>query len=214
MNNVIFGSIRSYTDLDLLLTDVEVSSAEPKRTLVDVPGMDGLLELKNGDNVTRFKNRKITLTFARANYQHEWQQIFSRITTALHGRNFNVVIEPDTAHYWKAFCSVSKTKSKQNKGIVVVELDACPYQLNTEPTVYEVRAAYGGNTQICENSRMQVKPEFYASNSGCTLTFGDITKELDTGSNIFADVVFGEGDNEIMVTGTGTVTVTYTEGTL
>ncbi|MBQ9031869.1 MAG: hypothetical protein IJ106_10520 [Parasporobacterium sp.] len=215
MNQVYFGTVRSYTDLGLMLTDVEISSPEPKRILADVPGMDGQLDLTFSlAKEVRFKNRKITLTFVKANYRNEWQQIFSTIYNRVHGRMFQVRIEPDLTRYWSAFCTVSKTKSNKKKGTFVIELDAYPYQYNVINTVYEVIAASIGKSQICTNSRMPVQPQFLATEA-CTVSFGEITHTLAAQTpEVFTDIIFTEGSNEVILAGSGTVTITYREGTL
>ena len=66
------------------------------------------------------------------------------------------------------------------------------------------------------NLRKQVIPAFYATDAGITVSFGDVSHLL-TASTVqqFDDIVFDEGENDIIVTGTaGTVTVTYREGSL
>ena len=215
MNEVIFGSIYSYTDLGLMLSDVDVSIPEAKRFLVDVPGRDGILDLTPSlTPKVKFNNRTITLTFVMADYQRRWLTLFSDIESYLHGKRFNVVIEPDTEYYWNAFCQVDKAKSNRNKGTIVVVLDADPYKYKTALTEYEVIPASIGKSQICVNDRMSVIPSFYATNA-CTLAFGNITKTLQAGNNSFVDIVFEQGNNEVILTGTvGTVTISYREGRL
>ena len=215
MNEVIFGNIYSYTDLGLMLSDVEISVPETKRFLVDVPGRDGILDLTPAlTPKVKFNNRTITLTFVVADYQRRWLTLFSGLESQLHGKRFNVVIQPDTGYFWDAFCQISKIKSDRNKGTVVVTLDADPYKYKTVLTEYEVIPASIGRSQICVNDRMSVIPNFYATNV-CTLAFGNITKTLQVGNNSFMDIVFEQGNNEVILTGTvGTVTISYREGRL
>lgn len=212
MRQVHFGTVKSYEDLGLFLTDVEISAPEPKRSSISVPGRDGKLVFSLTDD-TKFENRTITLTFALQNYRHEWHSIFTKVITALSGRNLEVMIEPDTSYYWEAFCTVDRAKSDSNKGEIVISLDVFPYKKKAQETVYTISAYYTGKTQVCVNSRQQVRPVFHATEV-CTLAFGATTKTLEAGDNEFYDISFKEGENEIMITGTGTVTVRYREGTL
>lgn len=217
MNQVTFGSIRSQTDLGLTLIDVNIGIPDAKRILVDVPGRDGVLDLSPGIRPQSvFQNRKITLSFVMADYQKRWISLFSGIVTQLHGKRFHVVIEPDINYYWDAFCSVDTAQCDRNKGTVTVELDADPYKYKISETTYNIVAASSGREQICVNSRMQVNPSFYATDSGITVRFGDVEHTLaEVTPQSFADIAFTEGNNEILVTGTaGTVTVTYREGIL
>ena len=215
MNQVIFGYLQSYTDLGLFLTDVEIGTPEPKRTVVDIPGRNGSLDLTYAlSGEISYKSRSIKLTFAMADYQHRWPVLFSQILAQLHGLQMRVQIEPDTDYYWDAFCAVNTVKSNKNLGTVVVELDAYPFKKKLLPTAYTVIGTTAGKSQICVCDRMPVVPTFQAS-TACTLAFGTITKTLAAGNNTFADIVFHEGDNEIIITGTGAeVTVSYREGRL
>jgi len=217
MNQVYFGTIESYTDLGLMLSEVETGTPEPKRTVIEVPGMNGVLDpTRHIYQDIFYQNRNIRLTFAMANYQNKWMELFSGITSKIHGRYFQVRIEPDQDYYWDAFCTVDTEKSDKNKGIVVVSLDAFPFKRKMEETSYDVIASSVGRSQICMNSRMKVVPSFYASDSGISVSFGDVVHELTAAVEMtFPDIMFAEGENEILVTGTaGTVTVTYREGSL
>ena len=215
MNQVLFGNLRSYTDLGLFLTDAEIGTPEPKRTVVEVPGRNGSLDLTYAlSGEITYKNRSIKLTFAMADYQHRWTILFSQILAQLHGKLMQVQIEPDTSYYWDAFCKVNTVKSDRNLGTIVVELDAYPFKKKTVLTTYDVSGTTAGHSQICVCDRMPVVPNFYATQA-CVLAFGSITKNLAVGNNSFTDIVFHEGNSKIIVTGTGaTVTVSYREGRL
>lgn len=215
MNNVGFGSVRSYTDLGLWLTDVDISIPEPRRTVIDVPGRDGVLDLTSALTPrVRYKNRKITLDFAMADYQRRWISLFSAIVTALHGKQVNVVIEPDTDYYWDAFVTVDMAKCDRNKGTVRVVLDAYPYKYKAAETTVTVNASYSGTLVTLTNSQMAVKPRFLAS-SAVTITSGSKTYNLPANTETqFDDFILTEPSTEIIVTGTGTVTITYREGIL
>lgn len=218
MVQVLFGSVRSYDDLGLILTDVDIPVPEPKRTVVEVPGRDGVLDLTGAlTSTVRYKNRKIKLTFTMADYQKRWISLFSEIVTQLHGRWFEAAISSDSGYYWDAFCTVDQAKCDRNKGTVVVALDAHPYKYRQTSTEYTVIPATVGKLVTCSNSRMPVVPEFYATGSGVSVSFGDITHTLAASeTESFPDIVFEEGDNELIITGSAayTVTVRYREGKL
>lgn len=215
MNNVRFGSIKSYTDLGLMLTDVDIATPEPRRVLVDVPGRDGSLDLTSAlFPKIKYKNRTIKLEFARADYGRRWISLFSEIVRAIHGKQLQVIIEPDTGYYWDAFCVVDTAKNDRNKGIVNVTLDAYPYKYKVAETSVNVLAAYAGTSVILTNSGMPVKPKFLAS-SAVTITYDGKTYNLPANTEtIFDDIVLTEFTTELIVTGTGTVTITYREGIL
>lgn len=215
MRQVIFGNLRSYTDLGLFLTEVEIETPEPKRTVIDIPGRNGSLDLTYAlSEEIAYKNRTITLTFAMADYQYRWPVLYSQILSQLHGKQIQVTIEPDTGYFWDSFCVVDTVKSDKNHGTIVIELDAYPFKKKSELTTYTIVGTAAGKSQTCVCDRMPVMPEFYATQV-CTLRFGSSSKSLAVGNNSFMDIVFHEGNNDIIIVGSGAeVTVSYREGRL
>lgn len=215
MNEVIFGSVRSYTQFGLWLTDVDIGIPEPRRMTVDVPGRDGILDLAGAlYSKAVFKNRKITLDFAMADYQRRWISLFSAIVTAIHARQLQVVIQPDTGYYWDAFATVDFARCDRNKGAVRVVLDAYPYKYKAAETTVTANASYSGTIVTLANSQMPAKPKFLASNA-VTITAGGQTYSLPASSETqFDGLVLTEESTEIIVKGTGEVVITYREGVL
>lgn len=214
MNEVIFGSIRSFSDLGMWLTDVDMGIPEPQRMAITVPGRNGSLDLMPGlVPDTRYNNRKITLTFTMADYQRRWISLFAGIAGRIHGRQTQVIIQPDTGYYWDAFVTVNTAKCDRNKGTVVVNLDAFPYKYKVTETEYSVLAGYGGTIQVCSVSGADVYPSFTADAGGCSVSFDGKTHNLTANTAmIFDDIVFTEGNNEILLTGSSThVAVRYRE---
>lgn len=221
MNEVIFGTVKSYTDLGMILDEdgVELGSPEPKRTLVDIMGMNGSLDLTPTiSEEIRYKNRTIVLTFNVVDYQRRWQTVFSAIMNQIHGQNFNVTIEPDTDYYWDAFCIVNTNKSKKNKGTIVVKLDADPFKYKkTETTVSITCTNTSGTNKTITNGKAPVMPTFRAQSTGMSVKFGNVTHALTRNTDMqFDDIVFGSGNNTITILGTsnGVVKVTFREGML
>lgn len=211
MNQVFFGTIKSYEDLGLFLLDegVEIETPKAKRQLLSVPGTDGLIDMTPGlGGDTRFENREITLTFVVANYESQWLDIFSDITTRIHGKRFHVSIEPDSDYYWNAFCTVDKHESERNKGTIVIKLDCDPYKYKEHTA--SLRSP--GST-TCTAGRKSVVPTI-TNSAAVTVTYGSYTATLAAGTNKDTNIVFTEGDNTIMFTGSANVTITYDEGIL
>lgn len=214
MNQVHFGSVGSYSDLGMILTDVNIDAPEPKRELEDIPGMDGVLDVSyeaTGD--MKFNNRNLTFDFAMIDYSKNWEDRFSEIINAIHGKNMDIYLDPNTDWYWEAFCTVEEPKTERNKATIRVVCDAYPYKKRKEETTYVITLGTSSKKIACKNSRMKVMPKFIATGS-CTLRSGNSVKSITAGTYEFADIIFGEGDNDITVSGSGTLTVKYREGKL
>lgn len=214
MKQAYFNDIGTFFHLGLMLTDVVIDPPTPKRELEDVPGMDGMLDVSyeaTGD--VKFQNRNVKLLFARADYNHDWEEIFTEIINKIHGRYMHVILDPDTDWYWDAFCTVEEPRANENKGTLRIVCDAFPYKMKREETIYNIQATAEGKQIKCKNFRMRAIPEFILTNT-TQILFGDIVKSVSAGTHAFADIIFKEGDNLITFKGTGNVTVKYREGKL
>lgn len=214
MNQVWFENKRSYDEWDLFLADVSIEAPEPKRTTIEVPGKDGVLDMTHsfGDRI-RYGERQITLTFHIKDYKQGWQWRFSEIYTAINGRRLRVVIEPDIDWYWDCYCKVENAESSGNHAEVVIRCMAYPYKYRVNETAYIIQATASGTGVICKNKYMQVIPTFTASEN-ITIEYGDVTKSMGAGTKQFGEIVFEEGDNMIRIKGSGTVKIAYREGML
>lgn len=210
MIGITFGTKHSYDDFGLYLADVSVTPPEPWRFEVEVPARNGILDLTPAlTSKTRYKNRTIALTFntvGACNYQ----QKLTEISNAIHGQRLNVIFDSDPLYHWDAFVIVDQQSSSEALGTFNITLNCYPYKLKNTPTVYTVT---GNDTITCVNGRMEVTPEFTATDS-VTIIFGDITQTESAGTFVINEIEFIEGNNSIQIQSTGTTTITYTEGEL
>ena len=214
MRQVHFGNIDSWDDLGLFLPDDGYSNGipEPKRLAVDVDGADGKLDLRYGlGGDTKFYNRTISLAFVMKDYEYQWDDIFSNLVTRLHGKEFRVLIDPETEYYWDAFCSVIVAKSDRNKGLVTIELDCDPYRHKDIELVTE--ALPDGETVTANVTRQVVVPEVTCENN-IVIEFEDEQYSFDAGTHKNWGIRLTPGANTLLIKGTGAVTVKYRDGKL
>jgi hypothetical protein len=78
-----------------------------------------------------------------------------------------------------------------------------------------VTTAINGKAYIdCPNERMSTVPTITVDGN-VLLSFGDIQSlALSSGTHQYPDIKFVAGDNQIVCSGTGTITFTYQEGSL
>lgn len=130
VNGIRFGELHSYYDLGMWLSErPDYGAPEPKTNLVEVPGMDGILDMTEANSgEVKFSNRIITLTFASMVPVGEQEQFKAKIRNALHGAYIEQIIpdeDPDWYYSGRATVDFSEIKSWKLKCIITV--DAEPY---------------------------------------------------------------------------------------
>lgn len=212
MNQVQFGTILSYDDLEMFLSNVNIEPPTAKRTLVDVPGRSGELDLTYGisDDIC-YQNRKIIMEFVMKDYEFKWQTLFSYIMNRLHGRRFNVYLEPDTYWYWIAFCTVNQAKCDKNKGLVTIELDCDPFMYRDHQI--SVTATALGVQVTIPITRKTVVPTI-TSSANIVITKDSVDYSFDAGTHKNEFLRLTEGINFLTVKGSGSVVISYKDGSL
>ena len=126
-----------------------------------------------------------------------------------------VILDEDPEWYYFGRIKVSEWKADRNIGKLTIDCDCDPYKYQIGTTeVY--RYISGTDSFTLPNSRKRVIPEVkVTSSSGLTVTFGSGNVwNLSSGSYLLPELELVEGDNPITVTGTGSITFTYKQGTL
>lgn len=209
MLGITFGSKHSYNDWGVILENTSVTPPMPKRYLVDVPARNGTLDLTAELTPTmRYGSRQITYTFrVKAG---GWDDLMSTIYGDVHGKTLDVVSDLDPSWHWHGCVMVDSFESNQRTGILVILVEVDPFKLANSASVY---TKSGSGAITCSVDRMEVNPTITVTTAS-TITFGDISVALDAGSHIVNAIVFTSGTNTLTVAGTGTTTVTYTNGRL
>lgn len=215
VDGVVYNSL---TDLGLAIENTNYigNPVQPGNYTVLVPGRNGPLDLT--DSVfggQYFQYRSITVNFGAMQAPEDWDAYISQIRNLFEGKRVKLTFATDPNWYWTGRAAITNFQHQRNLGTFTFYIqyaDPCKYSNITK--AYEIEASASGTSQVCVNNyRFKIVPTFTAEEA-CTLTFGSITKDLVAGDNTFSDIAFAEGENEIIVTGSGTVTVTYTEKSL
>ena len=209
MLGITFGNKHSYNDWGVILEDTRISPPTPKRYVVDVPARNGTLDLTPElTPILRFNSRQCEFTFrVKAG---GWDDLMSAIYADVHGKTLDVTSDLDPNWHWHGCVTVDSFSSDQRTGVLVIIVEADPFKLANSASVYTVS---GSGAVTCSCDRMEVTPVFDLTASG-TITFGDVSVALDSGTHIVNDIVFTSGSNTLSVASTGTTTITYTNGRL
>ena len=215
MKGIMFGNHHSWQDFNLILASKTIGTPSPKTETIDIPGGDGVLDFTEFFGATKYGNRSLSFEFSSMVIPSEFMSQFSTVQNALHGKKMNIILDDDPGWQYTGRISVSEWKADRNIGKLVVDCDCEPYKYQISPTVI-TKSISGTSTITLPNSRKRVVPEVkVTSSSGLTVTFGSGSVwTLSSGSYLLPELELVEGDNFVTVTGTGSVTFTYTQGTL
>lgn len=202
----------------LLLADVSIGPAEVKTNYIEIPEADGALDLTGAlTGVPVYANREITFTLFAGRHPggvpgpaNEWEleRIKADLSGYCSGKKRRLWFPDDPGHYFTGRMQVGE-KQGYNSGQIPITMTADPWRWKNEPTVYTLAA---GIYRLANEGRRAI-PTFTAEASA-QVSFRGTTYQLAAGENRFEDLIFTAGLNEIQISGSGTVTVTYQEAHL
>lgn len=210
--NVYFGEYDAYRDFDLIRTGMTLGTPIIKEKTIDIEGGDGELDLTEYFGDVNYGPCQLSFEFKTAKTQEEYNEVFSRIKTALHGRRMKVWPSEETDFHYIGRITVNEWKSDVAIASVVIDVKADPFKYKNLPTVIS-KTINGTETVNYTNSRRKVEPKITVT-AATTITFKNITLSLSPGTYTHPAILFTEGDNVLTITTSGTVTVEYQEGQL
>lgn len=213
MKGVKFGSLHSFYEWGLILSEKEIEPPKPKTKTVDVEGADGVLDYTEAFGDVKYQNRQLSFKFYKASIVPDgFLALFSVVQNALHGKKLQVILDDDPAHYYLGRVTINEWKSNKRLGEITIEVDADPYKYKVAETVV-TRAVTGSADIILTSSRKPVVPTI-TTNAAMTIAFGGYTAAVQAGTFRLPELQLREGQNTVKVTGTGNIVFTYREGSL
>lgn len=211
MYSVNFGDKNSYTDFGLILRPKERTFPTPKIKTVSIEGRDGDLDLTTsltGD--VKYENISYPLDFYLKDKRADWEEALLKLSTYIHGKKMPLSFSEDPDWYYVARYTLNPVTSDKNVGLLSIDCDLEPYRLKKTETVKTIT---GTGTLILPNTRKWVMPTIVSTGS-MQFTFEGKTFTVN-GTLQSPDIILKEGNNAIeVISGTGTLTVTYREGKL
>lgn len=221
----------TWKDWHLKWCNIVISSAEPKTNYIDVPGMDGQLDLSEaltGD--IQYKNRSLTLKFETNGDFIKWSIISSEIMNFLHGRKAKITLDTDLGFYYIGRLTLASTKEDYFYGELTLTGDVEPYKYeitsSTDNWLWDTFSFENGIIRdykdlvvsetlqlIIKGRRKIIYPKITAS-AAMSVKLNNKTYNLNVGENIMYDMPLKEGYNILIFTGNGTVSIDYRGGSL
>lgn len=212
MNQIKFGTYKSYDDLYLICTKKTIGSPTVKESTVEVEGGDGVLDYTEYFGDVKYNNRQLKFEFESLVPQSQFPELYSAVLDALHGKKVQIVLDEDSDFYYVGRLSVSDFTNNRGIGSIKVDCDCDPYKYKKNATT--VSKAVSGSLEITlPNLRKRVVPTITSSTT-MTFAFGNRTIQHNAGIFIIPTLELVKGNNTVTVTGTGNVSFTYQEGRL
>lgn len=198
-----------------------VNPPEPKTNYVDIPGIDGVLDMSTALTGTMlYKNREGSWDFVVANDYEPWEVIFHKLKNDLHGKRFDVRLMDEPYYYYKGRLSVNEWKSEQNWSKVTLDYYFQPYKFEinsgNEPWLWDpfsfktgIIRNYGYASSplttstsvplslwIASTERIQSLIIYVVSGTGLKVRVGGGSREYDlsSGRNDLTDFIVSEQD--------------------
>lgn len=216
MKGITFGTFHSFRDFHLILKSKEIAAPTVKVRKIDIEGADGFLDYTDFFGEPKYENVTCTFDFSTTVPQSEFLSLYSQIKNAVHGKKMRIILDDDPHFYYLGRISVLPFTTNRNIGFVSIECDCEPYKYKTEKTVVQVVVAENATTVTLPNSRKRAVPEVtIETDSSLNIAYQEnLIWDLGSGSYTLPELELVEGENVVTVTGSGTITFTYQEGSL
>ena len=210
MKGVKFGEYHSWNDFSLVLSSKTIGTPSPKTETIDIPGGDGVLDLTEFFGEVKYENRPLSFEFSAIVPQDEFMGLFSKVQNALHGQKMQIILDDDPEWFYLGRIEVSEWKADKTVGKITIDCDCEPYKTRLGDTVIYQMVSGTEETVILPNGRKPVVPIIDITGN-IDLTFGVNFWSLSEGRYELPAVRLANGDNTVIIGGTGTATFTYRE---
>lgn len=228
---IYFDGKGTLVEWGLKLLDVKISLPDIKEKKIDIPGLDGELDLSaslTGD--VQYHNRTVQYTFDTYGSPESWSALTGRIANFLHGMQRRVIHGFDPGYYYEGRLSVDSVKSSQYTSRLVITGDVHPYKYEVNDgsedwewdpfdlengviREYKDMLIIGSRVITVIGRRKRVIPSITCS-ARMALFYNGTTIDLPAGTTKLYELQLGEGEHALTFVGNGTVTISYRGGSL
>lgn len=212
-----FNDYDSWRDWGCILTQKNVTPPEPKTNYIELDGMSGSLDLSEAlSGEVTYHDCVFTATFWTCNGTRAGRaRMLDSITSALHGRKMRIYDPDRINHYLYGRVKILRRVNNQAYAEFSIQAVCDPWWYSmyehspsisvagTESVEWSIRN--WGDKTICPDITVEGNVKF---------TCNGVTSEATTGQYKVTTFKLFSGSNTIMVSGNGTLTLTYREGSL
>ena len=212
MKGITFGSLHSFNNLHLILSQKTIGTPEPKREVVDIPGGDGVLDLTEFFGAVKYHNRQLSFEFSTMVPQSQFMDLFSQVQNALHGKKMRIILDDDPEWFYMGRITVSEWKAEKNIGKLTVDCDCEPFKQSIYTTTV-TKVVSSNATIVLANDKMPTVPTITTTKE-FLISFGGYNDLYPAGTFTIPELELWEGNNQIYVEGNGSISFTYRKGRL
>ena len=186
-----------------------IAPPAPNKNLIEVPGRNGALDMSTIlTGYMTYKNRTGTWDFVVDNkmisvyprdnkYQYDWQTIYLRVMSYLHGKTMKCVLEDDKEWYYEGMFNVNAWKSDKMYSTISIDYDLHPFKYSIQymsepwlwdPFNFETGVITIGHISVRPSETVEVSlptfeepyviPYVYTSENDVSIVYNDVTIHL------------------------------------
>lgn len=207
MDGVWFDDLHVGYTMDFIMNYARVATPTVKIKEIEVPGMDGVLDITESLGEVKYNNRQISFKFTTLK-----QDRINQLINAVHGQKKKIILDREDNFYYIGRCSVGDPVP--NKNLLTVEMTAScePYKYKNRTTRHREEVT-GASNIVLLNERMMTIPLIMVTEP-MRFTFEGRIYQLQKGEQRLADVILKQGYNRFRVEGRGIILFQYQEGAL
>lgn len=205
----------SLTDFGLAIENTDYLDAPVQGTngIVTVPGRSGPLDMVDSIFGGQwFSHRRIQINFGGIETPELWDQRISQFRNLFEGKKIKLVFATDPDWYWTGRVKVDSfahTRALGTFSLVIEEADPYKYKDITLSTT----ATTSGATVTAAVTHKTVVPEI-TSESNIIIEYNETNYSFDAGTHKNLNLRLPAGNNSLLVKGSGSVTIAYSDGSL
>lgn len=213
MKGVKFGSLHSFTEWGLILSEKEIKSPKPKTIEFEIEGGDGVLDYSDFFGGVKYENRQLSFKFTKPSISSDaFLTLYSTVQEKIHGKKMQVILDDDPMHYYYGRVTINEWKANKRIGEIVIEVDAEPYKKRVNLTTVTKTVTSNLNIEL-ENGQMPSVPTI-TTDAEFLIKYGDYNEIHPAGTFQIPELELTEGINWLYVEGTGTITFSWRRGRL
>lgn len=220
------------SDFGLILLDgYTIGTPQVKTQIIDIPGVSGTIDLTEAltGNIP-YQNRTIELEFKYlSDFGEDYHTVQSNVMNFCHGKEVKVLFDNDSKFYWIGRASVESSKERGYQTIII-EIDAKPYKYNiyssaeywlwdpfnflTDYANELIELKVVGSTETTVIGSVVPTNPTITSSSSMKVTFEGNTYNVDKGTFTYYSINLKDGENTLLFTGNGVITIEVRGGSL
>ena len=212
-NDIMIGDVE-LSSLGLLLREVKITQPEAKRNLVDIPGRDNYLDFTEAFGMVYYYPRENCQVIADyiGDYD-EWERVVPELARSIQGKFLRLILGWDQEFYYEGRFHIDPSKKNDVIGEVKITATLNAYKRRCDET--SIKVTVDGTREFAINNLFEpVVPKITATGS-ITLTGNGETIELTPGTTAsYQEFILSAGSNVFSASGSGTMIITYREGSL